>query len=279
MDDTEFDNNMNDWITNECRSAPLLRPTKKMREMVMAKRGERSRYHPRPRSRWIPIGVAAAAAVVMLVVLFPGLNPFSSGGGTAGGTVALREWSADGVEFIGVRPGGGRGAPRPKGPTDIIQQLVYQYHQKGTANVVGLEIAESGTSEIFLKPGDEYRLTILPAVDLDVMVLQVRSDGEIVDLLHNEAEPRAPERISKAELRFVPNVSNWFYLTEQAGEERILVVASTLPMRQLEETCRAYFGAEKGAARAELGRRLLDEIESIRNSKAVSGGVWDFSFN
>lgn len=72
MDDKKFDEMMNDWAEREQKSAPQLRPTKEMYQMVKAKR---------PRvwfpvfARWATVGVAAAL-IVIVAMLHPGLVPF-----------------------------------------------------------------------------------------------------------------------------------------------------------------------------------------------------------
>ena len=69
MNDEKFEKMMENWASQEVDSAPKLRPTKTMYQMVKAKK--RKMLVP-IFARWATVGVAALA-IVLIAVLHPGL--------------------------------------------------------------------------------------------------------------------------------------------------------------------------------------------------------------
>lgn len=71
MDDKKFDEIMKNWTKHEHESAPQLRPTKDLYQMVKAKK--QNLLFP-IFARWVTVGVAAAI-IVVVAILHPGLVP------------------------------------------------------------------------------------------------------------------------------------------------------------------------------------------------------------
>ncbi len=235
MDDDRLDAIMEDWVAQQCGAVPELQPTLEMRGLVTARR-------PR-RGWWFGVGLAAAGLIAALWLVREWL-PAGSEPNVATRQLALGR----GIEVRGPRLRVPKGSGREKG---LSLKLVGQVYAAESQVIIGFDPRAPDAAVVVLAPEDAYRLTLLPSGDAFVRVYQLRGEQDFEQLF--PSPENAADTVPAGRVSYLPARPSWFFLREERGEERVIVIASTRPLSSLDDP----------------GGTLLERVEEQRGAGAV----------
>ncbi|MBN1669126.1 MAG: hypothetical protein JW862_18675, partial [Anaerolineales bacterium] len=137
-----------------------------------------------------------------------------------------------------------------------FNQLSLQIYRAQDARIEALDLRFQPTSALTISLTDPYRLLIQPAARQYVYVYQLGTAGEL-QALHNANPLQSSSDI------YLPNETDWFYLTGANGPNLLYVLASDQELYDLEQRYAQYAQATstveaRQAARAELLKLIED---------------------
>jgi len=271
MKDEDFEKSMDKWAAHEVESASQLRPTEEMYRTIEARK--RKGFFP-VHAHGVLVGVSAVCFLLSLVVL----------------PVVLRRSDRDTEPSIGLRGGISaekgvivknpprRGKGPKKGSPIQFDQLMFQYQKAYSSSVYGVDLRFPIEEEITLSTDDNYRLAIQPADDRYVYIYKLDSRGRMDKLFPNDVCSSARNPLEQKQTYHVPSEPNWLYPVERKGEESIYVIASALPMPELENLYNQYSRTESKLNKQESLSILLKRIEAVGQDSGEEAAKWMFSF-
>jgi hypothetical protein len=269
MNDDKLEKIMDKWASHEVESAPEMRPTEEMYKMIEA----RKRKNPLSSyARRILVGIAAIAAVLLLIVLPTILYMQDKGKEPALGLKKLAE--IEKRDIITKHPH--RRGKGPKKRAVFFHRLMLQY-QKNSQSVYEFDIRFPQEEKLSLTSDDFYRFSAQTNGDHHVHIYQLDPRGRLTKLFPNNAYSSAKNPLQKGQTYYIPSVPNWFYPGKDKGEERIYVVASAQIMLNLEELYEQYTAAEGKSEKQQILSRLLQTIEDV--DKSENAVIWTFKFS
>jgi len=279
MKDQDFEKIMDAWADHETESAPEMHPTADMYRMIQArkKREPSSLFY----SRWALLG-AGLASLVAFAVLYTLLSrpstPSDSRPDQVVALVAQREGFASekGVILKGPEVTPGKGEKR--GPI-AFKQLLFHFQTHDSRFVEGVDLQAPPEETVTLTSADNYRLLIEPAEDRYVYVFQLTSSDVLVKLFPNETYSSVQNPLHQGQTYPLPSKSNWFYLDDTEGEERLYVIASAGPRQDLEDLYARYSQADDASNKQELLAGLRKQVESIAETRSEKATGWVLVFN
>lgn len=279
MRDEKFEKTMEAWVKHETLSAPEMHPTVEMYRMVEArgKPGILANLFSR-RALWATAVASLMVLTVLYVRLYDPFRLFAPPPAPEVAYVGLRAAFASekGRIVIGTA-GPSRGGPK-KEPT-ILAQLVLQSQEPDSPFVQAVDMQNPPHEAIKLTSADNYRLVLEPVKDGYVYVFQLTSPGVLVKLFPNETYHPARNPVRQGQLHYLPSEPNWFYLSQEKGEERLYVVASREPLPQLEDGHSEYSAADEGPRKQRLLSTLVEALETINETHADTAAGWVFSID
>lgn len=279
MRDDEFEKAMETWAESELESVPDLRPTAEMIRMVRAKQEPR-RALPIS-SRWAVAGAAIAglllvAAGFVLILrsgVIPGYLP------TPEVTLIAQRVGPDVVQTTVVK--GGEKEKGEKGPgrgQAAFRQLVFELQQQDSPIVQAVDLLNPPGELPALTPADNYRLILEPVQERHVHVYQLTSSGSLVQIFPNPAYSPVPNPLGAGQLTTLPAEPNWLYLDGKPGEERMWVVASPQPLRELDDLYAQYIQSPDAASKDELLSELLNTLDTVAETHPERASAVEFVF-
>ena len=279
MKDQDFEKIMDTWADHETESAPEMHPTADMYRMIQArkKREPSSLFY----SRWALLGAGLASLVafaVLYTVLFRPSTPSDSRPDQVVALLGQREGFAaeKGVILKGPEVTPGKGEKR--GPL-AFEQLLFHFQKHDSRFVEGVDLQAPPEETITLTSADNYRLLMEPAEDRYVYVFQLTSSDVLVKLFPNETYSSVQNPLRQGQTVHLPPKSNWFYLDDTEGEERLYVIASAGPLQDLEDLYARYSQADDASNKQELLAGLRKQLESIAETRSEKTTGWVLVFN
>jgi hypothetical protein len=273
MKDQDFERAMDAWVDHETEAAPEMRPTADMYRMVQAHQGRKHLFLLY--SRWAAVGAAVVSLAVLAILYATVFLDLPSGREMASVGQRAGLASDKGVVVRGT-------APPPKGPRGKgipFAQLMFhfQWHSSRLVEGIDLQIPQEGT--ISLTPADNYRLLLEPAEDHYVYVFQLTSSDVLVKLFPNETYSSVQNPLRQGQMVYLPSEPNWFYLGEATGTERLYVIASAQPLRDLENLYVQYSQADGESDRSAALSSLLERITAIAETSTENVAGWMLVFD
>lgn len=278
MTDEEFEKIMDSWASHEIESAPHMRPTEKMYQMIQAKQKKESffkRFLFAPPVRWATAGLVTAS-LIAFVVLYPILFPPS---GQDAFSIGQRKGfsSKDGpIETPFTYRGGG-----PKKDQIPFKYIVFQYYTQGdqdVQDVKAVDIRVPQKKRIVVTHDENYRLFLQPARNCYVYIYQLDSLGQLGQLFPNETYTSLQNPLQQRQEYYFPSEPNWFYPGEHPGEERLYILASTQVRQDWEEQYAQYARAEDSQDKQQKLTHFLETIEAVGENLEENADKWVFTF-
>jgi hypothetical protein len=279
MRDDEFKKAMETWAESETESAPDLRPTAEMVRLVRAKQEPRRAFPIS--SRWAVAG-AAIAGLLLVAALFalilrsgviPGYVP------TPEVTLIAQRVGPDVVQTTTVKGGGkGQGEKGPGPAPAAFRQLVFELQRQDSPAVQAIDLLNPPEELPILTPADNYRLVLEPVEERQVHVYQLTSSGSLVQIFPNPAYNPVPNPIGAGQLVTLPAEPNWLYLDGTPGEERLYVVASPLPLRELDDLYAQYSQSPDAASKDEILSEFLSTLDTVAETHPERASAVEFVF-
>ena len=267
MKDENFEKTMDKWAAHEVQSAPQLRPTEEMYQMIEARK--RKGLFP-VRMQRILVAATAVCLVLSAIILPVAFHLLDQ----KKPSISLRKgFAPEGSVIIKNLPRRDKG---PKKGTMSFHQLMFQYQKGDSSSVYAVDLRFPLAEEIALTAADNYRFVIQTTRDCYVYVYQLDSRGELAKILPNNVYSSVENPLQQGQTYHIPSEPNWLYLGEKEGEERIYVVASAQPMQELEELYAQYDSATNELRRESLSH-LLKELDGELSGEDVA--VWRSVFS
>ncbi len=279
MRDEKFERTMEAWAKHETLSAPEMRPTVEMYDMVEAKR--KPGLLATLLSRRIVWATAVASLMVLAVLYVRFYDPFMLSAPPPGQEAA----------YVGLRAGfaaqkGGTvistAVPSRSGPKKapaILAQLLLQFQEPNSPSVQAVDLQNPPHQAVTLTSADNYRLVLEPVKDGYVYAFQSTPSGVLVKLFPNETYHPAQNPVRQGQLYYLPSEPNWFYLGQGKGEERLYIVASAEPLPELEEGHSEYSAADEGPRKQRLLSTLVEALETFQITPTGTAAGWAFSID
>jgi hypothetical protein len=276
MKDRDFEELIETWASHETASAPDLRPTDDMYQMVRAKAKKKPWFLARP--RWA-LASAALASLVVLAIVYTAF--FHSPAGPDSPPTQQ-------IAMLGLRPGFASekgpivtetAEPEGKGPTRgalPFRQLVFQFQKQDSPTIQTIDLQTQPQAPPDLTPADNYRLLLEPAEDRHVYVFQLTVSNDLIQLFPNPAYSAAQNPLRAGQTYYLPPPPNGFYLNAQPGQQRLYLVASAQPLPELAELYSQYAQADEPSDRAE---RLASLLDTLKRLSPETTDRWEFVFD
>jgi hypothetical protein len=158
----------------------------------------------------------------------------------------------------------------------LFSRLWFQFQEQGSQSVVSVDLQAPQQETVMLTSADNYRLVIEPSGSAHVYVFQLSPGNHLAGLFPNEEYASAQNPLPPGETFHLPEATNWFYLGEGKGEERLYVVASTQPAANLERLYAQYSQAGDEAGKQQHLLALLDMLETGVDTAAEDAAGWVF---
>ena len=167
---------------------------------------------------------------------------------------------------------GGKGSSTGVVP---FRQLAFQFQRSGSPYVEAIDLRAPQPAEVVLTAEDNYRLLLEPGETRHVYVYQLTAGDALVQLFPNETHSLARNPLPVDRATYVPSEPKWFHLGEDRGQERLYIIASVQPMRDLEDLYARYGRAVLPARRRELLARLVETLDAVESGRVegVDGRV------
>ena len=287
MKDRDFDDLMRKWADSAAASAPEIRPTEAVYE---AARSLRKAGRPLPFfRRWLALS-AAAAALLVLAIIYPVLFRPSPG---------PPPWLGRELEIVGLREipvaskgtdrlhGAEKGAPQAdalspkrgkKGPGHRLRRMDFQFETEHSPDLVAFDIRRPREESISLTPADSYRLALEPVDDLHIYVFQLSPSGVLVELFPNETYSQYLNPLRGGIPYYLPPEPSWFHLGREKGEEHLYLLASSVPLTDLEDLYAEYAGESTLSRREAMLSDLVGRIENVMAGSRSQASGWMLPF-
>jgi hypothetical protein len=272
MQDDQFKKRMDDWVEEEVKTAPKLRPTVEMYRLVKLK-GEK-----RPpitfQLRWAHVGVALAGLIILLSTYLTLFTPDSLVNPTPEQLAYIPQREIQISEALWVtmeaRPpdkGKGRGA-------DSFEQMAFQVHRGTTNQIETLDLQQKLVSTLNLSHQDSYRLLIKTNQERYLYIYQLRSTDQF-QTLHQQLSQNP---IPAGTVIYLPDQLNWYYLDEKPGEYKLYVISSAIRLNELEERYNQCIKTTDPDAAPTACTELRYKILTIENSTNTDVEIWQVAF-
>jgi hypothetical protein len=118
-----------------------------------------------------------------------------------------------------------------------------------------------------------------PNEERHVYVFQLTSSDVLVKLFPDETYSSVQNPLRQGLMYHLPSKSNWFYLDDIEGEERLYVIASAGPLQDLEDLYARYSRADDASNKQELLAGLRKQLETIAEARPEKATGWVLVFN
>ena len=261
MPERDFDQRMEAWAAAEARAAPDLRPTEEMVRLVESRRRPVA-TRPAPSLRVAGPAWAALALLILSGLFIASLTTWSER--TPVQQVAFVE-QRTGPDAQVAAPDRGKG----RGEEDLAL-LVLQIHRGAAGSVASIDLLAPLAGPVVLSPGDDFRLAVQAAATRMLYAFQVSPAGDYL-ALHPEPgfNPLVPGQTVT-----LPASPNWFYLSGESGEYRLILIAAPGPLVDLSALYDQYVGAADGRDRDSARQALDEEIQAFRDGDLA---LWELT--
>jgi hypothetical protein len=262
MQDKELDKIMDAWVDHEVESAPRMKPTGEMYQLVRAKQKKLPVF--RLRSPWAAMGAAVASLMLVLYVVRFHTSIFHVA--QPGQTVA---WVGQRTRFDTKRgPVIEPSHPPEKGPGKgqvSFGQIVFHIGRLNAQSVQTIDLQTQHEEAVTLTVADNYRLFMIPGRDWYVYVFQMSPSGSLIKLFPDETFSSVQNPLEQEQTYYLPSEPNWFYLTDDtdlpSGEGQLYVIASERPLEALVESYNQYTLAEDESEKQTMLEGLIEVID------------------
>jgi hypothetical protein len=155
---------------------------------------------------------------------------------------------------------------------------LFQVREAGSSEVRSVDVLAPQRPQIALAAEDSYRLLIEPKATRHIYVYQQSPSGAVALLHPNEAYSSALNPVRAGETIYLPAEPNGFYLDQEEGTIRLVVVAAEGQMSELETLYERY-----GRPGLVLGQkrsldRLLEQLDGLAGGQIEGASGWTFEF-
>ena len=171
-------------------------------------------------------------------------------------------------------------AVAPAAPAQMaVARMEFQYQPAGSDAVERLDIDSPQEEIISLSSKDNYRLILQLPQGRYAYVFQIGADRQVIRLFPNSEYSPAQNPLQPGKTILIPLPPNWFYVDKDSGEVSIYVVTSAEPLQNWDELYTEYSRAGNIKKKQEISTKLLDRIETDKQSLEEQVSVRVFKFN